>query len=72
MILSAPRALTHLNIWTTANVFPTGKSAIPPLRNGLEELTSASDKAIFFDECFLSSLSSRTYLPLRTYDIINM
>ena len=59
----SPRSLEHL---VNCKCIPlTGKSAIPSLRNGLEELTSACDKAIFLLNAFYH-LSSRTYLPLMT------
>ena len=65
----SPHSLEHL---VNCKCIPlTGKSAIPSLRNGLEELTSACDKAIFLLNGFYH-LSSRTYLPLMTYGIINM
>ena len=41
------------DFWRITNsVLNKGKSAIPPLFNGLEVLSSASDKAKFFDENF--------------------
>ena len=41
------------NFWRIANsVFNKGKSAIPPLFNGPEVLSSACDKAKLFDENF--------------------
>ena len=47
-----PRNLS-LDFWRIANsVLNKGKSAIPPLFNGREVLTSASDKAKFFAENF--------------------
>ena len=38
------------DFWQTANVLNKGKSTIPPLFNGLELLSSASDKAKLFAE----------------------
>ena len=49
-------SLTHLHgfqlLVLLSIVFSTGKSAIPPLFNGLEVLSSASDKAKLFAENF--------------------
>ena len=43
--------LVSLDFWRIANsVFSKGKSAIPPLFNGVEVLSSASDKAKLFAE----------------------
>ena len=45
--------LGSCDFWRIANNAPNeGKSAIPPLFNGLEVLSSASDKAKLFDENF--------------------
>ena len=45
--------LGSLDFWRIANsVFNKGKSAIPPLFNGPEVLSSASDKAKLFPESF--------------------
>ena len=45
--------LASCDFWQIANsVLNKGKSAIPPLFNGLEVLSSASDKAKFLPEIF--------------------
>ena len=50
---SHPRNLAFLNFWRIVNsVLNKGKSAIPPLFNGPEVLSSASDKAKLFAENF--------------------
>ena len=58
-----------LDFWPIANsVIKKGKFAIPPLFNGLEMMSSASDKAKLFAENFtknsLPVFSSRTNLKL--------
>ena len=61
------------DFWGIANsVFKKGKSAIPPLFNGLEVLPSASDKAKLFAENFFKNSNlddsgiSLTAFPFRT------
>ena len=61
--------LWTLDFWPIANsVIKKGKFAIPPLFNGLEVMSSASDKAKLFAENFtknsLPVFSSRTNLKL--------
>ena len=52
---SLPRNLTQ-DFWRIANsVLNKGKSAIPPIFNGLEVLSSASDKAKLFAKNFLKN-----------------
>ena len=52
---SLPRNLTQ-DFWRIANsVLNKGKSAIPPIFNGLEVLSSASDKAKLFAKIFLKN-----------------
>ena len=71
------------DFWGIANSVPNkGKSAIPPLFNGLQVLSSASDKAILFAKNFsknsnfdelcisLSVFLSRTNLKLHNFSVI--
>ena len=46
----------NFKLWRIANgVLKKGKSAIPPLFNGLEVLSSAYDKSKLFAKCFLET-----------------
>ena len=77
-----PRNLALVDSWGIANsVLNKGKSAIPPLFNGPEVLSSASDKAKLFAENFsknsnlddsgisLPVLPSRTNLKLHNISV---
>ena len=55
----------HQDFWQIANsVLNKGKSAIPPLFNGPEVLSSASDKAKLSAENFSKNSDSGMFLPV--------
>ena len=66
--------LYSFDLWRIANsVLNKGKSAIPPLFNGLEVLSSASDKAKLFAENFSMNSNlddSGISLPVSLLDLI--
>ena len=61
------------DFWQIANsVLNKGKSAIPPLFNGPEVLSSASDKAKLFPESFLRTLILMTQVSLYLLSLLEL
>ena len=61
------------DFWRTANsVLNKGKSAIPPLFNGSEVLSSASDKAKLFAENFSLNLILMTRVSLCLFSLLEL
>ena len=61
------------NFWRIANsVLNKGKSAIPPLFNGPEVLSSASDKAKLFAKNFSKNLNLDTLVSLYLFSVLEL
>ena len=61
------------DFWRIANdVLNKGKSAIPPLFNSLQVLSSASDKAKFFPKNFLRTLILMTQVSLSRFSLLEL
>ena len=69
---SVPRNLA-LWTWQIANsVLLKGKSALPPLFNGSEVLSSASDKANLFAKTFLKTLTLMIQVSLYLFSLLEL
>ena len=61
------------DFWQIANsILKKGKSAIPPLFNGPEVLSAASDKAKLFAEKFLKTLILMTQVSLYLFSLLEL
>ena len=69
----ASQKLGSRDFWQIANsVFTEDKSAIPPLFNSSEVLSSASDKAKLFAKNFLRTLILMTWVSLYLFSLLEL